>query len=361
MANACYNQHELKKADSLFNVALGKASLEKDTLRWYIALTGSANTLLAESPPRVDSAIARLKRAESLGRPLDARSHAAYALAEALRGNQRQSAGHLRSAYEITRSPAEAMNVLYRDYQIRLEQGDFIGAFPLLKEINTYTDSVTNIALQSSVTRAQNLFLMSQNQRMTEQRKYLQIILSILGLLLASFLFIFYLVNKQRREKEQNLQLQLDRYLMACEELKYANIASLDPISEAYYKSSRARREQDILSAYRSVIEQFRNDTSYRSRLFAAIDRTNDHVITKLKDQVPSIHDNLLALFAYLVYGFSYTTISLILHETTKQYLYNRRHDLISLINKNNPPDKALFLKYLRNRPTRKPVAPEIS
>jgi hypothetical protein len=158
---------------------------------------------------------------------------------------------------------------------------------------------------------------------------------------------------KEKEVLENKRNLEFDEYRLACSELSQLGFQSLDQISDAYYSAGN-NREHAIFHAYKEVIERFRSDEGYKTRFIQIINRTHGNVVTKLNEEIPGISDDQLRLFAYLVYGFSYTTISVIMHGKSKQYLYDRRQHLIKLIREKNPADRDLFLSYLPNRPTRK-------
>ena len=131
------------------------------------------------------------------------------------------------------------------------------------------------------------------------------------------------------------LVAEFDRYRLACEELGSWGIDSLEKISKAY-DTSGANCESAVFEAYRSVIETFRG-SEFQSRFLESVDRVHGRVISKLRDQIPSLGKDRIMLFAFLSQGLSYTTIGVILRCDSKQNLYNKRQRLVDTI-KETPP-----------------------
>lgn len=356
-AMAHYNNGEFEKADSLYNVAIKSAIENQDNARLRTALKQSADLFLMKRTFSPDSVISRLSKSEELGSPLTAKYRSELALAEALNGDWSAAEQDIRQAYGDAKTNAERVSVQYRDYQMQMERSDSAAAFRLLLQVQPYSDSVMHQTMQQSVVSAQNAFLKLRNEELEQRRKSERIIFflfcQVVGVLL---LFGAFLIRKRMKEKEvleNKRNLEFDEYRLACSELSQLGFQSLDQISDAYYSAGN-NREHAIFHAYKEVIERFRSDEGYKTRFIQIINRTHGNVVTKLNEEIPGISDDQLRLFAYLVYGFSYTTISVIMHGKSKQYLYDRRQHLIKLIREKNPADRDLFLSYLPNRPTRK-------
>ena len=355
MALACYDGSLLEASDSLFDVAIATAMSKNDTVRLRRALSGSVDLFLIPSRIVPDSVISRLSRAEKLGFTLSSRQLANYARAYAIKGDYAKSDSCLHVAYGLSKSRNERLFVTSREYDIRIEQGDNLSAFNLLKQLNDFTNTEVYHVMKQSALKAQNDYLKSINESLSRDAVLGRRITVLTVLLSFSFLAIVYLAYQKRKselmKKREEMILEADSMRLAYEELASWGFASIDVINKAY-SSAGSNYESAVFSAYKTVIESFRSPES-QSRFIETFDKTHDSVISKLREQVPSLGHDRLMLFAYLAHGWSYTTISVILRENSKQNLYNKRQRLIDTIRDKDPLDRDLFLSFLANRPTR--------
>ena len=356
LALAFYDNSDLIKADSVFNSAIRIATIKKDTVRLRSALANSVDVFLVSEPYQPDSAICRLERAEALGYKPNSRGLATYSLSKALMMRKVESDNYLHAAYAASRSEAEKAFVINREYQIRIAEGDDQKAYPLLCELYEYVDSVAVKTLEQSVVKAQNSYLESVNDLLKKQKSISRMIALLLVLLILTFLFAAWLLFKRNKEQhrlaEEEMRLETDRFRLACDELGAMGFESIDRISEAYYYP-HSQIKAAMLNAYESEIARFQTQ-EFQNRLIENIDKKYNGVITKLKEQMPSLTRNRILLFAYLVMGLSYTTIKVIMGSRSRQNIYDMRWQLIAAIKKENPADMDLFLSYLPNHPTRR-------
>lgn len=354
LALAFYDNSELTKADSVYRSAIRIATDKKDSLRLRIALSNSADVFLVDEPYRPDSVISRLTRAEALGYKPNSRALATYSLSKALL-HEDDSDEYLKAAYSRSRTPAEKAFVMNRDYQIQLSEGNQEKAFPLLRELYDYVDSVAIVSLEESVVKAQNGYLKTTNELLRKQKAVNRIVYTLILLLVFAVSIVAWLLYKRsierRRMAEEEMKLETDRYRLACEELGSLGFESMDRISAAYYYPS-SQIKTAMLEAYESEIEKFRSE-EFQNKLLDNLDKKYDGLIIKLKEQMPSLTRNRIMLFAYLVLGLSYTSIKVIMGSRSRQNVYDMRWQLISAIKKANPEDRDLFLSFLPSHPTR--------
>ena len=353
LAMAYYDNHLISKSDSLFDEVIQIAINERDTTRWSRALVESVNGMLVDEPYNPDSASVRIIRSIQLGRKPSSRSLSNLALSESLMGKKSESEKSLSESYRTAGNPSQLYAAKYRDYQIRVNRNDADSAFSLLQQIYNYTDSVAIRSLQQSVVSAQKQFLSASNNRIEHDLRISKSLL-IISLLLAFFVIVSILVTVKRIterysiEKENHYR-ELDNYRHASQELMSMGLRGIASISEAYYVSGNNKAEA-TLKAYKSMVSRIWSDPDIRSEFVEKVDRANGNIITKLREQIPSLPETQVMLFAYIVCGFSYTTTSVIMGDHTKQYVYTRKKRLVDAIQIKAPADKELFLSFLTNR-----------
>lgn len=369
LAMAYYDNSCLDSSDSLFNESIALAIQKKDTIRLRRALVESVDRMLIFKPYRPDTAIARLTKAERLGSHTNSRTFANYAKAYALIGKKSLADSCFQKAYRMSGNRSERLFVVSQEYDTRLTQGDSAKAFALLRQINDYEKGETFNALNQPILKAQSAYMEQTNDLLEKEKQNTLVLVSLILTIFLLVVVIIFLSFQKKRERlkiaqqqlrieserlileEEERNLATDRIRLACEELGSWGFGIIDSISRAYY-SSGSNYESAIFSAFKSEIENFRTPASQK-RFLENVDNSHDNVITKLTAQIPSLGQKRIMLFAYLTQGLSYTTISVILQEDSKQNLYNKRQRLVETIKDNNPLDKDLFLECLANRPTR--------
>lgn len=350
-AMAYYDHSRLPEAESLFNEAIKTAEAKKDTVRWRRALAQSVDVLLIKDEPDADSTIIRLMRAQELGYRFSSRDYANLALAKAYLGDRDEVATFLRLARNTSRSKQDSVFVLSRTYRIRLWQQDTLAAFPLLQQMHTYLNEEATRTLEQSVVKAQNSFLDANNRQLEQNVRLSRTIHILLVLLLVSCLLLVWLWVMAEKQRRRIKEMEFDDFRMACNELFAMGQESIDSINQAYYAAGN-NKTTAVYAAYHDIISRFKAE-DFQNRFLESVDKSHGGIVTRLQQQIPSLGRDRVLLFAYLVHGFSYATISVILGDKSKSNIYNRRQRLVETIKEKTPPDMDLFLRHLPNRPTR--------
>ena len=364
MALACYDGSLLETSDSLFEVAIATAMSKKDTVRLRKALSGSVDLFLTPSHVVPDSVISRLSRAEELGYAIGSRHLADYALAYSYLGLKDEAEAYLDSAYSVCKSASERAFVGSRELSIRESEGDADATIKLLKELDSYTNAVARESLKQSALKAQTLYLNEANEQLSHNlalsRSVLVLSLLSLCLLIVAVLLIYkrisdrhHLEVTEAKFAAERQRLEADRYILACDEMASFGMASIDSVGKAFY--SAENNPASVVKAYGAIISRMREEV-FMDRFLENVDRINNGVLTKLKTQIPSLSKSRVQLFAYLVQGFSYSTISVIMGSNQRQNLYDMRKRLIQTIEKSTAVDKNLFLQYLGKTPVGKTI-----
>jgi hypothetical protein len=352
LAVAFFDNAMLDVADSLFNEAIRCAIYKKDTVRYRVAMVNSVDVFLGSSESRPDSVIVRLAKAETVGYRPNAPALADYGLAYSLKGDIPMSDHYFMLAYDSFKDERERAFVMERDYSSKIAQGDSAGAFHLLRYLYEYVNEEAKINLEQSVIKAQNKFLESTTDKMVQEKRVRR--LFSLGVLLISLLSLamMYVMYKRRYERLREEESKSDQFKFACEELGALGFKSFDRIVEECYSLGN-KGQAALMKAYKRLVGQFHNEEGFKNTLITKVDNSHQQVISRLKEQVPELGENQILLFACMVQGLSYTTMTFLMANKDKQYLYDRRRSLIKIINDKDPSDKELFMSFLKNRPTR--------
>lgn len=362
LATAYYDNSMLEKSDSVFNLSIGIATEKRDTVRLILALVESVDVYLAEGYTKPERAISSLSKAEALGYKPDSRASANYALAYALIGRDQEAKDYLGYAYDLCNNRAEKLFVTSREYRVCIAEGDSTNAFDLIKNLNSSTNSIAVKALEQSAIKAQKVYLESVNNGLSQEVLFHRKLIVFYSLLLLSAIIIVFLAYKriserhrieterinlelqQQRLEEAETLLEVDRYRLAYEEIASFGLESFDIIGRAYYSSENS--PFSVVKAYGSRIMRLR-DEKFLNQFIDNIDKTHDGIVSLLNKEILGLSKSRLALFAFLVQGFSYTTISVILDCNQRQNLYDMRKRLVEKIKKSSPEHEKLFLSYL--------------
>ena len=114
--------------------------------------------------------------------------------------------------------------------------------------------------------------------------------------------------------------------LSASADLNSLGLTLLEKISEAY-DAPEVVRAKYMLTAFEEVVKKFRSNAVFQERFIADVNEVHENLIDKLRDQVPGLSHSQLLLFACLLQGFSYRTISVLMGKK-RQYIYDRRWNL---------------------------------
>ena len=103
-----------------------------------------------------------------------------------------------------------------------------------------------------------------------------------------------------------------------------------------------------ILKEVKSVIDGLREDPKAVKNLEMMLDRNNNGLVARLREQLPKMKAEDIKLFIFAASGFSSTTISTIL-EKDKGIVYNRIWRLKGKISSSEAPDKEEFLDSIKS------------
>ena len=299
----------------------------------------------------------------------DLKDYCLYAIAME-RILQRDSADMLMSkAYALCNCLEDSVSVDFMYADILHQRGEDNKAYLMTRKAAIIQDSLTRVLLQQSVSNAQRDYYKAESQLQEErvgrlrERNLLGTATAMLALLLLLGLTLFY-----RKRKEQEIKEQMLRISIAQSELQQAEqtnaqllgslfserINNLDKISGDYVSAASDKERMAALKKFKAEIASMRTNEDLFISLETDLDRYCDGVMTKLKEQVPSIKGENRKLIALFFAGLPYSTVQLIMNSVSVGSLKTARSRFRKEIREANAPDEAMFLKLLELQSSRR-------
>lgn len=271
-------------------------------------------------------------------------------------------------AYSLCVDNADSAMVDFIKADLLHRRGNDAEAYKLTRNAAFVQDSVTRILLQQSVSNAQRDYYKAESQLQEEragrlrERNRLGSSTVLLALALLSGLTISY-----RKRKEQEIQEQMLKFSITQSELHRAEQTNasllgslfsekfnhLDKLSADYVRAGNDRERLVALREFKEEIAEIRTNDDLFLSLEKDLDRYCDGVMTKLKDQVPSIKGENRKLISLFFAGLPYSTVQLVMNRVSIDSLKTARSRFRKEIKASNASDEALFLKLLEMKNSR--------
>lgn len=126
-----------------------------------------------------------------------------------------------------------------------------------------------------------------------------------------------------------------------------SNYAILSRLCEQYYiyeGSDKLRKK--LIDEVTEIIEELRNDPASKQEMETMLNTRHDNIMTEFRAQFPQLKEKDYQLYAYLVAGFSTTTIAVLLGKE-KSVIYNRVSRLKRNIRNSDSTERQRFIDIL--------------
>lgn len=226
------------------------------------------------------------------------------------------------------------------------------------------SDSVMRVTLQTTIDAAERQFYAEQythNQYRLKVRNYGEVVVILLLLILAGFVFYLYRLQTKRREQK------IYNYMAIVEELKkqYNDLGRKLQIKEGneqlykqalsshftllddlclhfFERSTTALQQANIYKEVRTRLNSLANHEEVDEELNAIVNTLHNGVMNRLTEQLPKIKGVDLHFLRLLLAGFSPQVISLILEDSVHN-MYARKNRIKMKIVRSDAPDKEEF------------------
>jgi len=285
-----------------------------------------------------------------------------YALAFERAGKPDSASIWMDKGYSKACNKADSASLDYVYSRIALLRKDYRRALSYLdnaaqvQEINT--QSILQESLNSALKDYYQQELISEEEQSAREKERILLMGVILGLV--AIMLAGGLVLRLKR-KDQLLELQISRYAAVQQEnrgIKQENayllgslfserIHHLDEMSKEYFNANDEEKKEMLFGLYKQYINKFRNDKEAFKSLEEDLDKYENGIMQKLKEQVPSINSEKRKIVALFFVGLSYETIQLITNSMSTGSLRTLKTRIRNEIKNSNAPDKDFFLSML--------------
>ena len=355
------NSHDYLKAKQQLETVL---AYNNDNLNDYYSIEKAVIQILTDEDP-ID-AIRFFRVAPS--RLFDLHDYCYYALAMERIGQRDSTDWLISNAYSLCANQEDSVAVDFMYADILHRRGYDSKAYKLTRNAALVQDSLTRVLLRQSVSNAQRDYYKAESQLQEERavrlrvRNRLGATTALLTISLLAGLTLSY-----RKRKEQEIQEQILKINVTQSELKHAEqtnafllgslfsekLNHLDRLSGDYILANSDKERMAALKKFREEIEAMRTNDDLFLSLEKDLDRYCDGVMTKLKDQVPSIKGDNRKLISLFFAGLPYSTVQLVMNRVSIESLKTARSRFRKEIKVANAPDEELFLRLLEMKNSR--------
>ena len=291
-----------------------------------------------------------------------------YALAMERIGQKDSTDRLFDDSYSLCFDQADSATVDFIRAGVLHRRGNDQEAYRLTRKAAFVQDSVVRILLQQSVSNAQRDYYKVVSHMQEEQagrlreRNRLGAAAAMLALALLSGATLSYRKRKEQEIKEQMLELSIAQSELHQAEQTNASLLGslfsekinhLDSISGNYIHADSDKERITALKEFKEEIASMRTDEDLFLSLEKDLDRYCDGVMTKLREQVPSIKGENLKLIALFFAGLPYSTVQLVMNKVSVESLKTARSRFRKEIKAANVPDEVLFLRLLEMKGSR--------
>ncbi len=363
LATAYSNNRDYRMADSLLNDAMRHSDIPQLLAQIRIRL---ASVYVKKDTLPEEAVWLYRSSPEALYGTSD---FAYYALALESIG-QRDSANHwLSKGYAHCRNREQEATLNYLKSKIEFMRGHWSSAYSLIDQATTTQDSLTRVLLEQSVSVAQRDYyknetlLREERIRRMRERTVMGAVLALIAL----SLFVMVVVSESRKKdrllheqmallalEERDLNLVKKEKAQLVGSLFNEKIGHLEELNAHYFQEEDEEQKERIFRQIKQVVASMQKDETLFPSLERDLDRYCNGVMSKFRQQVPSIkRENHLHTVMLFFAGFSYPVVQLILNKPSVESLKMDRSRFRKEVLSSGAEDTELFLTMLeiRKRP----------
>lgn len=357
--SALNNNFMYDDAISLINDNLPAITASNDSINIAFAYKTLAVSFLGKC--NYPEAIRFFKLAENFGTLFDSQEYQLLLKAYDNNGDYAKSD----SIYQLLVDNAVPAVILPE--QALCSRQDYKKAYESQKLYTKFTDSVFKVIVQQQVTKSLITYKELENQKILfEAKASRRRLFFIYALIISSLIFICLYIYISRKKKIKELKNDmsilhdvtnsLHRSLSASHAeyesfsrhtnlILKKSLRELDNLCSDYFAhpNKRSSYYKDLVN---STIEHLKSASDFTDCLLTDFDTVNRNIITDLKQSDANLTPLELQFLAYILFGFSYAAISLLLSKDNA-VLYRLKYKLKSKIMNSNFPRQKEILTYI--------------
>lgn len=307
-------------------------------------------------PPCPDSTIFYAGKNVETGYPLHSPEHVSLAMAYIQKHEYDSARHHIYKGYSKAFDETDSIHLMETEAQLAVAEENYKRAYELdeavLSHLAKETDRVLTNSLANELIDIYNGNELSARHSLAGTRLFLYISIPFLLALIASGITITSIARKKKQLELENANNKLDAYQQTVTGVFDFGYSPLSMLNAFAYDGDEA-------SEYRKVLNAFNNDRKQREYLTSQMENSlnilHNGIIDKLRKQIPSLNEDSVNLYVYLMFGMSYKTIvafAPVKKNESLKSVYKRTFNLREAIKKSGAPDTTLFLSSIPLRST---------
>ena len=348
---------EWEKADSCLQILISDTTLSQNLrgqVQGYYALE-----ILYDPSKRDEDALEHFKSAIEYNVGLSGiEQYCAYAYVLGITGFPAQSDSLFNIVSNSGKSDEYSYN--YWKYRVAFKKKDYKLAHDYLWTAQSFADSIKQKSNALSAANSHREYLekinIAKEETLTSQRRLL-LASSIIGLLL-SILVIYLLVNRKRRQVEEQgrMGIVIDQINDIREEMNNqtrrhakARFSYLAKLYEMVYHLGIERiSNKELYKLVNKEIAVLKKDIATQEEFERLLNEEGDGIMERFRNSFNNLSNEEYRLASLIFAGFDNTTIMMIMDISTLEYTRVKKSRLKQMIEASSTTDKATFLEYFK-------------
>ena len=228
-------------------------------------------------------------------------------------------------------------------------EGAYADAYQLQKSAAGIQNENVKKVLQQSAIKAQKDFLEQIHQEAEKSARRKQFVAwSLLALLLAVLLLLFYLFKRLKERSAQVDRIESEKasvrnkYIQLCQ----SHFGRIGRVNEVLYHHSR-EKDNELYKELKRSIRNIGMDNKKQSEFELLLDEAFDNVMVHFRDSFPDKKPQNYQLVSFLFAGFDSSTICAAIPGFKKQNVHVEKYRLKQMIKDSDSQYKEQFLELL--------------
>ena len=256
----------------------------------------------------------------------------------------------------------DAAYLWYAKYLINRHFNNYSSALYSIEELSIYEDNNVLSALKVPIINEQLDYInqkyeFEKQKRIENRIRYITYI--ILMIIITTSLIIILILNNLKHKKsieqyvdtiagmQSKIQCGMMPATSSTENIFNSRFIELNKLCDTYYDHSNSPKQQAIVfRKLTDTIESIKSDKAYIRNLIASIDKHQNNILSRLREQCPNLSDREYRIVVYSYAGFSLRAIAIFLN-SKPETISKSRYKIKAKIKESNAIDAGLFINNL--------------
>ncbi len=281
----------------------------------------------------------------------------------------------MNTAWKISSTLNDTINIMYQQYRIDKLSGDYISAINYLEKVFRLEDSLVRYSLSQPHISIQRDYFRYKSDNSILQLKNKKLQLSILAGLLAFVImlaiFVYVIIRGRLRARDNEickfidkieglntslftkedkitlLESEVDEMTGKINELYASEFKMIDKLCKTYYETHGVRKDKDaIYKQVKTEIEKLASDKNYIIQVEEYVNKYRGNIMALLRQELPMFSPMDYRFLCFFYAGFSAKAISVFTNDSINN-IYVRKYRYRDRILKAGTKHCKMFLENL--------------